>query len=192
MPTLKVCLFGSPTITRDDILLSIVSQKAQALFYFLISHRQPHSREKLATLFWGETSDRQAKASLRNTLYELRRDLSSGSGTAQECILAESNTLCFNPEADYWLDVEEFEKLLDKDAPDERARMDNYARAVELVRGDFLEGFSEYFRVIVAYGSYYRNIGFENVCGIQPSAQSDFENRVVRFFSQKQKKSHYR
>ena len=141
MPTLKVCLFGSPTITGDDIPLSIVSQKAQALFYFLISHRQPHSREKLATLFWGETSDRQAKASLRNTLYELRRDLSSGSGTAQEYIVAESNTLCFNPKADYWLDVEEFEKLLDKEATDERARMDNYARAVELVRGDFLEGF---------------------------------------------------
>jgi len=141
MPTLKVCLFGSPTITGDDIPLSIVYQKAQALFYFLISHRQPHSREKLATLFWGETSERQAKASLRNTLYELRRDLSSGSRPAQEYILAESNTLCFNSEAPYWLDVEEFEKLLDKDVPDERARMDNYGKAVELVRGDFLEGF---------------------------------------------------
>ena len=141
MPTLKVCLFGSPTITRDDILLSIVSQKAQALFYFLISHRQAHSREKLATLFWGETSERQAKASLRNTLYELRRELSSGSGLAQEYILAESNTLCFNSEAVYWLDIEEFEKLLDKETRDEWARMDNYSKAVELVRGDFLEGF---------------------------------------------------
>lgn len=141
MPVLKVYLFGSPAITRHDIPLSITSQKAQALFYFMISNRQAHSREKLAALFWGETSERQAKASLRNTLYEVRRALSSSSEPAQEYILAESNTLCFNSGADYWLDIEEFEKLLDKEARDERARMDNYSKAVELVRGDFLEGF---------------------------------------------------
>jgi len=141
MPTLKVYLFGSPVITRDDVPLPITSQKALALFYYLIYNRQVYSREKLATLFWGETSDRQAKASLRNTLYELRRNLASGKVPAEEYILAEGNTLCFNPEADYWLDTEEFERLLDKKADDERARMENYSEAVELYRGDFLEGF---------------------------------------------------
>jgi predicted ATPase/DNA-binding SARP family transcriptional activator len=141
MPTLRVCLFGSPAIIHGDVPISIASQKAQALFYYLISNRQAHSREKLAALFWGETSERQAKASLRNTLYELRRDLSAGNQPPEEYILAESNTLCFNPGADYWLDTEEFEKLLNKEAGDERARMDNYAKAVELYRGNFLEGF---------------------------------------------------
>jgi DNA-binding SARP family transcriptional activator len=141
MSALKVYLFGSPTITRDDVPLPITSQKAQALFYYLISNRQAHTREKLAALFWGETSERQAKGSLRNTLYELRRDLTPGSKPAEKYILAESNTLCFNPEADYWLDTEEFEKLLDKKAEGERTRMDNWSKAVELYRGDFLEGF---------------------------------------------------
>ena len=141
MPVLKVYLFGSPTITHDDVLLTITSQKAQALFYYLISNRQAHSREKLAALFWGETSDRQAKGSLRNTLYELRRDLAPGDRSAERYILAESNTLCFHPEADYWLDTEEFERLLDKEAEGERVRMDNWSQAVELYRGDFLEGF---------------------------------------------------
>jgi DNA-binding SARP family transcriptional activator len=141
MPVLKVYLFGSPTITCDDVPLPITSQKAQALFYYLISNRQPHSREKLAALFWGETSERQAKGSLRNTLYELRRDLAPGSKTAEKTILAESNTLCFNPEADYWLDTEEFERLLGERVESERLRMDNWAKAVELYRGDFLEGF---------------------------------------------------
>jgi len=141
MPALKVYLFGSPVTIRDDVPLSITSQKAQALFYYLICNRQAHSREKLATLFWGETSERQAKGSLRNTLYELRRDLTPGNEPAEEYILAESNTLCFNPEADCWLDVEQFEKLLDQKAESERARMDNWSKAVELYRGDFLEGF---------------------------------------------------
>ncbi|MGA9351432.1 MAG: tetratricopeptide repeat protein [Anaerolineae bacterium] len=141
MPALRVYLFGSPTITRDDMLLSITSQKAQALFYYLISNRQLYSREKLAAVFWGETSDRQAKGSLRNTLYELRRDLVPGNMPAEEYILAETNTLCFNTEADYWLDTEEFERLLNEEAEDERTRMDNSSKAVKLYRGDFLEGF---------------------------------------------------
>lgn len=141
MPVLKIYLFGSPTTAYDDVPLSITSQKAQALLYYLVSNRQAYSREKLATLFWGETSQRQAKGSLRNTLYELRRDLASDDEPAEEYILAESNTLCFNPEADYWLDTEEFEKLLDRKAEGERTRMDNYSQAVELYRGDFLEGF---------------------------------------------------
>ena len=141
MPALKAYLFGSPTITCDDVPLPITSQKAQALFYYLISNRQTHSREKLAALFWGETSERQAKGSLRNTLYKLRRDLVPGSKPAEKYILAESNTLCFNPEADYWLDTEEFERLLDERAESERLRMDNWSKAVELHRGDFLEGF---------------------------------------------------
>ena len=141
MTAVRVYLFGSPIIIHDDVPLPITSQKAQALFYFLISNRQAHSREKLAALFWGETSERQAKGSLRNTLYELRRDLAPGNGPAARYILAESNTLCFNPEADYWLDTEEFERWLDSKAPGERVRMDNWGKAVELYRGDFLEGF---------------------------------------------------
>jgi predicted ATPase/DNA-binding SARP family transcriptional activator len=141
MPALKVYLFGSPTITCHDVPLPITSQKAQALFYYLISNRQAHSREKLAALFWGETSERQAKGSLRNTLYELRRDLASGTEPAEQYILAESNTLCFNHVADYWLDTEEFEGLLDRKGVSEQVRMNNWGQAVELYRGDFLEGF---------------------------------------------------
>ena len=141
MPGLRVYLFGSPTIIRDDMPLPITSQKAQALFYYLISNRQVYSRERLAALFWGDTSERQAKGSLRNTLYELRRDLAPGNMPAKEYILAEGNTLCFNTEADYWLDTEEFEWLLDKKGEGERVRMGNWSKAAELYRGDFLEGF---------------------------------------------------
>ncbi len=141
MPVLRIHLFGSPTITYDAIPLNITSQKAQALFYYLVSNRQAYSREKLATLFWGETSERQAKGSLRNTLYELRRNLAPDSKPTKKYILVEGNTLCFDPEADYWLDTEEFERLLGVGANSERLRMDNWSRAVELYRGDFLEGF---------------------------------------------------
>jgi DNA-binding SARP family transcriptional activator len=141
MPALKVCLFGSPHITCDAVPLHISSQKAQALFYYLVSNRQAHSREKLATLFWGETGDRQAKGSLRNTLYELRRNLATGQEPDREYIVTQGNTLAFDLETDYYLDVEEFEELLDREAAGKRAKMDNWSKAVELYQGDFLEGF---------------------------------------------------
>ncbi len=141
MPALRVCLFGSPVITYDDTPLNITSQKAQALFYYLVSNRQPHSREKLATLFWGETSERQAKGSLRNTLYELRRNLAPDGKPARKYVSIEGNTLCFAPEADYWLDTEEFERLLAAKVSSEQLKMDNWGKAVGLYRGDFLEGF---------------------------------------------------
>jgi len=155
MSTLKVYLFGSPQIIRGDAVINIASQKAQALFYYLISNRQAHSREKLANLFWGETSERQAKASLRNALYELRRSLKPIANRRsqianEDYILAEGNTLCFNTESDYWLDTEEFERLIEEERGERReardeahlsSRISRLSSAVELYRGDFLEGF---------------------------------------------------
>lgn len=138
MPTLNVTLLGSPNVARDDVPVVIPTLKAQALFYYLITTRQPHTREKLATFFWGDTPERQAKASLRTALYDLRRALEPPSEPAQNYILVEGNTLRFNQESDYWFDVEEFEKRLEAGGREIRALRE----AVELYRGDFLEGFS--------------------------------------------------
>jgi DNA-binding SARP family transcriptional activator/Flp pilus assembly protein TadD len=138
LSTLKVILLGSPKVTRDDAPVFFPSLKAQALFYYLITTRQPHTREKLATFFWGDTPERQAKASLRTALYDLRRTLEPTGEPAQTTILTEGGTLCFNQESDYWFDVEEFEKRLQARGRELTALRE----AVELYQGDFLEGFS--------------------------------------------------
>ncbi len=149
MPTLKVYLFGPPKVVRGDTPLSLGSLKSQALFYYLITTRQPHARDKLAALFWGDTPDRQAKASLRQALYEVRRGLESGELAAQPYILSAGGVLRFNTQSDYWLDVEEFEhRVPGAQAPglETQARIEpdieDLREAVELYRGDFLEGFS--------------------------------------------------
>ncbi|MFQ6057383.1 MAG: tetratricopeptide repeat protein [Anaerolineae bacterium] len=127
---------------RDGAPVVVPSLKAQALFYYLVTTRQPHTREKLATLFWGDTPERQAKGSLRNALYELRRVLGP-----EDYILAEGNALRFNEESDYWFDVEAFEKAIQRahtrmQAGDVKACVADLASCVELYRGDFLEGFT--------------------------------------------------
>lgn len=53
------------------------ARKTRALLAFLLLTRKPWGREKLAALCWADRADEQAKASLRQALYELR-DLTAG------------------------------------------------------------------------------------------------------------------
>jgi len=53
------------------------ARKTRALLAFLLVTRQAWPRERLASLLWSDRADEQAKASLRQALYELR-DLTSG------------------------------------------------------------------------------------------------------------------
>jgi predicted ATPase/DNA-binding SARP family transcriptional activator len=69
---------------------------------------------------------------LSTALWHIRRVLPSG-----DYILADAKTLQFNPRSDYWFDVEAFLALLSADEPD----IQDLQRAVNLYRGDLLEGF---------------------------------------------------
>lgn len=53
------------------------ARKTRALLAFLLVTRQAWTRERLANLLWSDRADEQAKASLRQALYELR-DLTAG------------------------------------------------------------------------------------------------------------------
>jgi len=48
------------------------ARKTRALLAFLLVTKRPWPREKLANLLWSDRADEQAKASLRQALYELR------------------------------------------------------------------------------------------------------------------------
>ncbi|HZI73362.1 MAG TPA: winged helix-turn-helix domain-containing protein, partial [Gemmatimonadales bacterium] len=52
-----------------------LSAKSLALLTYLVLEPGPHSREELAGLLWGESSDEEARASLRQALKQLRGEL---------------------------------------------------------------------------------------------------------------------
>ncbi|HUW12110.1 MAG TPA: AAA family ATPase, partial [Anaerolineae bacterium] len=98
---------------------------------YLALHRQaPQSRERLAELFWGDRPERRARRSLATALWHIRRCLPN-----EAFLLSDVKSAQFDPEADLWLDVAEFESLV--------ARRDvlSLQSAVALYRGDFLDGF---------------------------------------------------
>ena len=86
--------------------------KSQSLLAYLVVHRdRPQSRDRLAELFWGDRPEHNARRSLATALWQIRRCL-----PGDDFILAGAASVQFNPHSVFWLDVAEFEKLLQ--APD--------------------------------------------------------------------------
>lgn len=138
-PHLAIYLLGRPEFRRgNEVLPPLATHKAQSLLAYLILHRhRPHSRDELAALFWGDRDDLHARRSLATALWHIRRLL------GEEYLLAESASVQFNPASFFWLDVAAFEKHLDigRQEPDDRRAAEHLRQAVDLYRGDLLEGF---------------------------------------------------
>src|SRR5688572_3893595 len=97
-----------------------------AVLAVLALARRPVSRDTLLGLFWAETDEARARHSLSNALSSLRGALGDRSITTRDTEVA------LDPETPLDVDCIEFiEALEGKD----------FARAVELYRGPFLEGF---------------------------------------------------
>ena len=108
----------------------------------------PIGREKLAGLLWPEHPERNARHSLNQALFDLRR-VTGDRHAAPSFLLITRQTLQFNPQSDHWLDVTAFVERLDACEAHPHRRLatcdvcnERLRKAVSLYRGDFLEGFS--------------------------------------------------
>ncbi len=154
MMTLQIFLFGSLRIqfaneqNKNNNLPQILrfpTQKVRSLFAYLVTYRtRTHSRRVLAELFWGDRPDEKAQRSLNTALWRLRRLLEPESALAGTYILTKGQNVRFNIDSPYWMDLEEFERniaVLKRNVQLSREDCVQLEKAVELYRGDFLEGF---------------------------------------------------
>lgn len=112
--------------------LNLPSRKAGALLAVLGRHPgKKHEREKLATLLWPDSQQASARVSLRQTLKQLRQALSIPD---EEAVVVEGDTLAIDPSL-FEVDVIRFEESV------ERMCQVTSEAAIELYKGDFLEGF---------------------------------------------------
>src|SRR5262245_33694309 len=108
------------------------ARKARALLaYLALPAGRTHSRDKLASLLWGDTGDEQARQSLRQTLVALRRALPA---TKPPILLVDRDTLALDPAA-VEVDVTLFERLA------AGGSVVDLVQAVAVYEGDLLEGF---------------------------------------------------
>jgi DNA-binding SARP family transcriptional activator len=110
----------------------VPTKKAKALLaYLALRPGQVHERDALAALLWGDTTDANARNSLRQTLFVLRTALR---GICATTFRIESNTISTRPSA-VGVDVLAFEQLASESTPL------GLEQAVGLYRGELLEGF---------------------------------------------------
>jgi len=137
MAELTLNLLGKPQVTLAGRPLTHFSTaKTAALLYYLAATSSKdllHSRETLAGLLWGETSETQARKSLTKALSTLNKLLAP-----YLCI--DRQGAAFNQAADCQVDVTTFEALMATGDPPQT--VEPLRAAVALYQGDFLEGFS--------------------------------------------------
>lgn len=131
-PSLRIHLFGQPRFVYEGAPFRYSAPpKATSLVAYLLLHRDaPISREKLAFTLWEDDTEEDARANLRRHLHHMQRALPAAPADAP-WVLADTETIQWNPDAANWLDVAEFERLA-KSA-------DGRAAAIELYTGDLVE-----------------------------------------------------
>lgn len=134
MAGLKFHLLGGLQITRADApITDFISNKVPALLAYLVVTRRTHSRDKLATLLWGEMSDADAKNNLRQALTNLRK-------VADDCLTITRDSIEFT--GDRILDSSKFESdIKTASSLDFEPASVILTDSLRLYRGDFLEGF---------------------------------------------------
>ncbi|MFZ6028864.1 MAG: tetratricopeptide repeat protein [Chloroflexota bacterium] len=97
--------------------------------YLLLNRGKALTRQHLAFLLWPDEPEEKARTNLRRHLYELRRVLPPAPD-GRPWLLILDDSMQWNPQADCWLDVAEFERLA--------ASPEHLARAAAIYTGDLL------------------------------------------------------
>jgi predicted ATPase/DNA-binding SARP family transcriptional activator len=136
---LEVRLLGRFKLSLDGKPIELPSRPAQSLFAYLILHPgTEHRREKLAGLFWPDSSESNARNNLRQALWRVRKALGDEEGVEGAFFISDSFTIAFNSSVDYELDA----GVLEKDLP-ERVSIEDLYEIVSLYEGELLPGFYE-------------------------------------------------
>ncbi|MBE2220816.1 MAG: tetratricopeptide repeat protein [Anaerolineae bacterium] len=137
---LHIYLLGEFSVSQGDQLVrGLNAERPQSLLAYLLLHRHtPVSRQRLAYTFWPDSAEEQARTNLRNLLHTLRRTLPN----ADRWLQIDTHTVQWCPEADYKLDVADFQAASQASTQTQDAATCRQAleTAVSLYKGSLLPG----------------------------------------------------
>lgn len=145
---LRIRVFGVLEVRRGELLLpAFPTEKSRSLFAYLVVNRgRLLSRDRLMGTFWGDRPDAVARKHLRTEIWRVRTVIEpKGLVDPGTYVHSRDHSFSFDPQAPYWLDLEEFERRLagiealssDALAAEEERLL---REAVSICRGDLLEG----------------------------------------------------
>ncbi|HEY7040331.1 MAG TPA: AAA family ATPase [Methylomirabilota bacterium] len=131
MAHLDLTLLGGFGARVDARSLVFPSRKARALLaYLAVPTGRSHSRDKLAALLWGDTAEPQARNSLRQCLFGIRRVLVAHRVRA---LVVDGESVALD-QAAVRVDVTAFDRLVTEGS------LASLSRARAVYRGPFLDG----------------------------------------------------
>jgi DNA-binding SARP family transcriptional activator len=154
MGNLRFTLLGPPEVRHADQMLLFSTRKEFALLIYLAVEGRIHMRKTLSELFWPEGDAKHGRAALRATLLHLRHLLDERAGVnSASHLLITGDTLGLDFSSNVDLDLHTLHEAwtVARDSThtalsrpeDVRCNLlGQLQRAVSLVRGEFLEGFS--------------------------------------------------
>src|SRR6516162_1484517 len=132
MVVLRLVLFGGLRASfGQGQPVTLPTRKAQALLAYLASPPgRAHPRDKLASLLWGDSREREARTSLGQARYAIRRTLAS---IEPPIVRLADSAVSLEPDT-VDVDVVTFERGVGGGTPE------TLESAVQLYRGELLEG----------------------------------------------------
>ncbi len=134
-PRLSIQSFGWTKVIVNTQMAEWPTQSVRELFYFFLNSRKPLTKEQVAEVMWQDVDDpNRIKQRFKNELYRLRRTISP------DIILLDGEYYQFNRSLDYDYDLDDFETYLTwaRAAKTDAERIENYEKAVSLVKGEYL------------------------------------------------------
>ncbi len=130
--TLFIGLLGQPRLAVDTtpIPLSAPPKTLPLMAYLLLHCRQPVERRQVAFTLWPDETETAARANLRRHIHHLQRLLPE-TPPDRPWLLNTAGTIGWNPQSDFWLDVDEFQRL--------SRQADTNEEAVACYKGALLE-----------------------------------------------------
>ena len=139
---LHVSLLGEQTIADGQTgVVRLRSSRTVALLGFLAAHAgSPQTRQRIAGLFWPDSTDAQALTNLRRELHTLRQVLAD-----EPSLVVTSRDLCWHDTASCRVDLRIFDiertaALAAAESGDSEGVLAHAAKAIAQYRGDFLPG----------------------------------------------------
>jgi predicted ATPase/DNA-binding SARP family transcriptional activator len=131
----RLYLFGGFRLERDGVEVRLPAQKSKALLAYLALYPQEHPREKLAALFWGDSSDHDARKSLRVAFQHLYKAL------GKEWFDGDYETVRLAADAPLWVDAREIAEFRVEIAELHAPAVSKLESLVSLYQGELLAGF---------------------------------------------------
>lgn len=140
---ISVHMLGKFSVTIQESALALPSSRSLCLLkYMMFNYKQNTPRDLLMDVFWPDVSPNRARNNLNVAINGIRQAFRAVINVP--VIIYKSSTYGMSHELQFWVDVEEFEQLVDSGRHLEsqgklKASIDDCEAAISLYQGDFLE-----------------------------------------------------